>query len=237
VIRQHPTSSSARPFGWIFVAQLMLALQLLHAGGCAGGKPVPSTLHFHSLTSDRVYSQTFPRAYVAEVEGGEYDAVLVANENDLPDARNPNPSGPIGTTTAPPLRHVLHIRVLWRPQRGMKADAPTLTNAVVTWDIRRSDIESSQDRLQYQGAGFVMVYPDDNGVSFSIRNLTISLRDRQGNLPDPIGRATIEGNFYAVRNAQAVRSTLDSVRPQTPPTTQPLFGPDPGANPPRRAEG
>jgi hypothetical protein len=216
----------------------LLALFLFHAGGC-GGKAISSTLNVHSLESKRVYSQTFPRAYVSEIEGGEYDAVLLANENELISSpRRANLTGPITTSDAAPLRHVLHIRVLWRPQRGTRADTPTATNAVVNWYIRRSDTESSSDRLHYQGAGFVMVYPEDKGVSFSIRNLTVSLRDRQGDLPDPIGRARLEGNFYALRNAQAVRSILDSVRSQFAPTTastnQSSLRTDTGTNPPKR---
>jgi hypothetical protein len=209
----------------------------LHVGGCVTGRPISSTINFHALESDRTYSQTFSRAYVSEVEGGEYDAVLVANDDVATGARKSSVTGPIMTSDATPLRHVLHIRVLWRPQRGTRADTPTATNAVVNWYVRRSDSETSSDRLHYQGAGFVMVYPESKGVSFSIRNLTLSLRHRAGNLPDPIGRAKLEGNFYALRNEQAVQSILDSVRgqfPLPPATSESPLRTDTGTNPPKR---
>jgi len=230
----HPLASRLRAIAVL----LLIALLALHAGGCAGGKAVPSTIHFHSLTSDRVYSQTFPRAYVSEIEGGEYDAVLVASDEVPSGTRKPTETGPIATSDSSPLRHVLHIRVLWRPQRGTRADTPTATNAVINWYVRRGDSDASTDRLHYQGAGFVMVYPEEHGVSFSIRNMTVSLRRREGNLPDPIGRATLEGNFYALRNGPAVRSVLDSIHAEFPPTTtNSAVQTNTGTNPPKRDPG
>ena len=62
-------------------------------------------------------------------------------------------------------------------------------------------------QLVYQGAGFVVVHPDSQGINFSIRSATLVLKDKRGDIPDPLGKAAVTGDFYAWRNPSIVDTT------------------------------
>ncbi len=183
------------------------ALLMLLLTGCAASS---AQLHVSSVDRQRNYLQTFPRAFSAETRAGsgEYDAVLLVDGSP----RGASNSGPINATSTLPMRQVLHVRVFWQPLKGSKPDVPTATNASLTWVIREAGDSPDVDELVYQGAGFVVVHPDSDGIHFSIRSSTLTLTSKQGDLPDPLGKANVRGDFYAGRNAAQVQTAIEQTQ-------------------------
>ena len=190
----------------------LCALFLLLATGCSSG---PAVLNIRA-GNGHAYTQSFDNAYAAEAEGGQYDAVLTSDGRR--DVTTPGVAPPV------PLDQVLHVRVLWQPLRGTKTDTPSATNAAITWYVRRPG-----GMLLYQGAGFVVVHSESDGVHFSLRDSDVSVKDRRGaGIDDPLGKCSIVGDFFARRDAERVRSLLaDMQRSVSPPmpTTAPSSSP------------
>src|SRR5437868_9185922 len=108
---------------------IMALLLCLMATGC-GSKT--ASLTFASNQGDSRFSQDFTRAYYWRTESGEYDIVL--SEDGISPAKVKT-SGPIVASAAAALNQTVHIRVLWKPLRGSKPDAPSATNAVIDWYV------------------------------------------------------------------------------------------------------
>jgi hypothetical protein len=69
-------------------------------------------------------------------------------------------------------------------------------------------MQGTTDVLHYEGAGFVSVYAGDQRTRFHLRNVPVKLKDRLGDMTDPIGSSTLEGSFVAIRAPQRVQSRL-----------------------------
>jgi hypothetical protein len=124
-------------------------------------------------------------------------------------------TGPILTSTSAPLSQTVHLRVLWRPQRGSRPDTPSATNAIIDWYVQTNDAPAQADRLHYRGAGFVSI--DDGGqrARFTIRSAHVELKDGTKRLQDPLGNSSLSGSFLATRNDDIVASTMQTLRPVT----------------------
>jgi hypothetical protein len=185
---------------------LLAVIAVVMATGCASA---PASLELSSTASGARFPQKFTRAFYSVGEGGEYNILLSE------DGIVPAPSGgnkPIRTSAAAPLNQTVHIRVQWRPMRGVKPDAPTATNAVIDWYVRSN--EPSGDHLHYRGAGFVQLYGSNPKIRFLVRNARMELTRSNGRLNDPLGPSALTGAFVATRNDAFVNNTLSQLREQ-----------------------
>jgi hypothetical protein len=162
---------------------LLLSIVLLSTG-CFSSS---NKLTFRSNHGNEIYPQAFRQAYYSKTEDGRYDVVLMEGGQ--------------------PLNQIVHIKVLWKPLRGVKPDAPSATNSVIDWYL-----QSGGDRLHYRGAGFVSVSEGRSDATFVIRNAQVELSEGSGRLHDPLGASSLSGSFDAVPNPGQVSSTIEMLR-------------------------
>jgi hypothetical protein len=183
-----------------------LLLALLFMVGCSS-TPV---LTFESSDSSRRYVQKFPRAHYSAAQGpGAYDVVLLGEGLDVGGTHR----GVIKTSSGDDLHQIVHLHVLWRPNRGQKASELAASNAVIHWYV--IDPNSDQPPLHYRGTGFVLVRPARDYTKFSIRGATITAQPTSGAWVDPLGRSTLKGSFTARRDDARTLGILSLVSPSS----------------------
>ena len=169
--------------------------------GCAGKS---TSLTVSSRQSGQTYQQKFSKAYAGRSPQGDFDVVLVKG------------AGPDGATGD--VWQVMHVRVLWKPMKGVKFDHPTATNATIDWYVMGADgagANASQPRglVAYTGAGFVRVHKSGGFATLDIRSATLRPTTREGGMADPIGPARLQGTIVArTGNADQVRDLLARAR-------------------------
>jgi hypothetical protein len=200
----------------IVFSGLTLCLGLFSAG-CSSSQ---AELSLTSTISGKTYCQPFSRAFVRRTDAGDFDAVLVDDGFERSEKSifpfnqfsQPAADAPISSSNVTPLKQVVHVRMLWKPERGTRPGQPSGVNAVIDWYVMPTDAAHQQDFLHYQGSGFVMVYGDDDEPRIWIRNATVALKDRSGNMNDPLGKTKLDGMFNATRNDAYVTAVIDQCR-------------------------
>ena len=170
-------------------AAALLFAFLLAGTGCAGGSG--SNLTVKSIDHGQTYQTGAFKAYAGRSDAGDYDVVLVKEGA---------------------VRHVMHVRVLWKPMKGTKLDHPTATNATIDWIVT--------DRAQggfiaYGGAGFVDLHRSGNTATLDLRSATLSPAARDGAMRDPLGRARLSGTVVARTNRERVGNVLAQMQSAT----------------------
>jgi hypothetical protein len=178
--------------------------------GCAGGGNKPADLRLTCTETGATYRQQFASAYVSNDNEGT-EVVLVSDESvagTSPDARTAAQSP--GATS---VRQVMHVKVLWRPQRGTKQGHPSYTNAALRWYVFGDHGNGRSDVLEYTGAGFVSIADAGGGTHVTIKNASLKpVAGANGSLNDPIGTANLTGTFFARKSAKRVNELLSEVK-------------------------
>lgn len=187
----------------------MLMLLAAAVGGCKATAGGPSRLQLHSHNGGRIYSQQFSQAYFSETTNGEWEVVLINDGSTKPPAE---PGAPLEPDNAAPLRQVVAVRIHWRPPAGVRVDHPSATNSVIDWYVTADSSDPTQDRLHYQGAAFVKIYPDGDVAKVQIRNGQLVLVQSSGSLQDPVGSSSMHGSFVARRNDTMVAAVTAPIR-------------------------
>lgn len=183
---------------------LLAGALALGGAGCMSARP---TLSVDSLETHRdAFEQSFTQVYATRSSDGDYDIVLV--DNPVDDADAGTPGKPLASTPVRPLRHLVHIHVMWTPMSGAKGDHPSATNAAINWYVWGDATAQSSDRMHYGGAGFVNIYPNDDQATFRISNTVLKLKSARGQMSDPIGTAEVAGKFTAPINTARVKELL-----------------------------
>jgi hypothetical protein len=172
---------------------ILLAVVLATVGCSAQPRPATVQIVPQQPGSSR-YVQRFTDTYAVQRNDGRTDVVLTE-------------------TTQDGLDQYLHLRLLWRPMRGTKTDQPSTTNAVIDWYVF-SQTDPNQF-LRYTGAGLVSADPKGNGMDVTVRNATLRLAGRRGNLVDPLGPSTLKGAFRARVDGGRVDQTLAELQAAT----------------------
>jgi hypothetical protein len=207
-------------------ASLALLAGLATVVSANGGCSSVSRLTTKSVGSGQVYATTFTQAYVTRSEFGQYDVVLVSE----PASEKSRPAGePLQQASAPPLRHIVHLRALWQPWTAPRSDNPALTNSAVHWYVISERASGPPDVLRYDGAGFVRVWGTSGEAQVRVQNVLIEPSTRQGNLSDPIGAALVSGKFRAVFSPRRVREVLGEIEQSAPGGTVPSTAPGAGS--------
>ena len=178
---------------------LPFAVLLLFLGvGCANHGPTDLTLS--CARSGQCLIPSFPEAYSTRGAGGDADIVLVDD---------PTRQDSTGSRTGAPVRQVMHIRVLWKPTRDLKADHTSASNATIHWYVLG---KTAGDIVEYDGTAMVVVEPDDTGTTLSIRSASLRAVACRGHLCDPIGPASLRGTVHTTDDPDRVRRVLSDLR-------------------------
>lgn len=180
----------------------LIALMLLLATGCSS-RP---TLSVDSTDRKLRFTQSFTQVYATRGEDGDFDIVLL--DDPIDDAQVPTPGKPLQSMPIRPLKHMVHIRVLWTPMIGDRGDHPSATNAAINWYVWGDSTGKQTDMMHYGGAGFVKIYAGDDSADFRISNTTLKLKTARGSMSDPVGNATLTGSFSADLNPRRVKELL-----------------------------
>jgi hypothetical protein len=184
----------------------MLACAML-TGGCSDKTPALRVNPGDHLP----FIQKFPRAYYSINSEGDYQIVMLSEGIQ----QSPKQGKILYPTNLGSIRQVVEIRLLWIPLPGTRTDQPTATNAVINWHVRSNVPEEADNKIDYSGAGFVSFYPKKTGAQIVIRNATMTLQNRSGNLVDVFGKPAVTGSFHVVRNDGVVKDILASLNPPT----------------------
>jgi len=174
---------------------LLLAAVALSLGsiGCSS----QSGLTVTSVDRHQTYRQAFTQAYSCRNANGDTDVVLIDQATE---------QGLAGQPIDSPVLQVMHVRLLWSPTRDMKA---VTSNASVKWYvIGRSE---PPGMLEYDGIAFISSTTDDDSTVLNIRNGTLALSSKHGNMIDWIGASKLEGTFKARENRQIVEKVLNQL--------------------------
>lgn len=167
-----------------FIAMVTMSM----GAGCANQSP--ADLRLTCDQTGKTYQQQFKEAYVSKDEDGT-EVVLTSDDENAS------------------VRQLMHLRVLWRPQRGTKQGHPSYTNAALRWYVLGSE---KSDVLEYTGAGFVQVADTATGTKVIIRNASLKpVREAKGSLNDPVGPAKLTGTFYAEKSTDRVSELLAEI--------------------------
>lgn len=148
------------------------------------------------------FTQTFTNAYCSQDADGDTDIVLLddASARILDGDRNDAP-----------VRHVLHLRVLWKPTRDSKADHTSASNATFHWYVM-GNAPAAGGVLEYAGTAMVVLEPGERGTELAIRSASMRPVASRGAIQDPIGPASLRGSIRATESLERVRLALTSVR-------------------------
>ncbi len=188
------------------------ALSLLLLGCNIGCASHSADLRLTCLESSTTYRQQFSDAYVSKGEEGNTEILLVSDHN-LADSGGVRPAGAALQPAA--VRQVMHLKILWRPQRGTKQGHPSYTNAGIKWYVSGEPAAggAATDVLEYTGAGFVSLTDTPVGTQVTIRNASLKpVGAAKGQLNDPVGPSRLAGSFVAEQNAQRVSDLLAEVK-------------------------
>ena len=176
--------------------------------------------------------QSFDRAFVNRTSTfGEDQIVLVSAPIDRRLADSPD--AVVRPLAEVPLHTVMAIRLHWRANSSRLRSIAGL-NAVLHWYVYGSPAGGGPPSLlHYVGTGFVTIHDAGDGADVTVANSSLSLRERHGDLRDPLGTFTVDGSFHAVTADRQLAETLADVkaaedqsaaafpaRPTTTPTTQ-----------------
>ena len=193
-------------------APALLAL----AGMTAGCAQNSIDLRLTSLEKEATFVQRFSKAYVSTggTAAGGTEVVLI-DEQAVGDARHGAALAAASDDASPELsaaavRQVMHVKVLWRPQRGTKQSHPSYTNAGLRWYVIG---DGGRDVLEYSGAGFVALAETPAGTQVTIKNATLKpVGVARGALTDPVGPARVTGTFIARKSPKRVDALLAEVK-------------------------
>ena len=173
--------------------------------GCAA---TTQTLTLTSSDHRRDFRQNFSHAYAALDSSGDYDVVLVHDANADSTVFGDAPMKPSSVTP----RQVVHIRIFWLAQHGMKMDHPVASNASIRWYIFGDRPDEANSLLEYSGGALVMVSDDGHTATVSVRGADLRPVARRGAMNDPLGPSSVTGAFTATLDAKSVQDALSEIK-------------------------
>jgi hypothetical protein len=191
-------------------ALLLIGSLVCLASGCVRYE---ASLDLTSTTDEnRKFVAHFSQAYIDRDDAGDYVVVLLNDPIDQVKAGGADKA--IDPVAVPPLRQIMTIRVLWRPMKGAKFDHPLATNATVHWYVFDRTAQSS-GFLHYTGNAFADVYTERDRASIEIRNATLKLSEKSGDMADPVGPVHMTGSFDCLSDERRVKNLLAEVKDRT----------------------
>jgi hypothetical protein len=185
-----------KPTTRLMVSLLSLLAISLGDGGCAG-KAGGITLT--SLRTHQSYIQGFSDAYISKTIHGDLDILLIDDAAAQALA---------GYTPASPVRQIMHLRVLWQPDRDLKVTDAAASNASIHWYV----INGQAGAMEYTGTAFVTTSTFSGLTRVVVENAQVHPLCNCPGLTDPVGPSKVDGAVFAQVNPEAVAALLAQVR-------------------------
>jgi hypothetical protein len=115
-----------------------------------------------------------------------------------------------GQTSAAPVRQILHLRVLWQPERDLKVSDAAASNASVHWYVLGGQPKGI---LEYTGTAFVSTTSFSDLIRVHVQNAQVKALPTTAGLYDPVGPSKLEGAVFAHENAKIVNQLLNEINP------------------------
>src|SRR5688572_8141501 len=165
----HRTDSRAIVKHFLMIA---LLLAMVATTGCS----TRPSLTVSSLEHQKVFGQTFTQVYATRSNDGDYDIVLL--DNPIDDVKVSKAGEPLKAQPVRPLRHMVHIHVMWTPMIGARGDHAAATNAAINWYVWGDATATQADMMHYGGTAFVKIYGGDGDADFAVSNAVLKLKSR-----------------------------------------------------------
>jgi hypothetical protein len=185
------------------IAKKILSLSIAAAAsgilaGCAGHA---GGITLTSMRTHEHYDQGFADAYLCHNTNGDLDIVLIDSATAQSLA---------GQTSAAPVRQILHLRVLWQPERDLKVSDAAASNASVHWYVLGGQPKGI---LEYTGTAFVSTTSFSDLIRVHVQNAQVKALPTTAGLYDPVGPSKLEGAVFAHENAKIVNQLLNEINP------------------------
>lgn len=164
--------------------------------GCAGHA---GGITLTSMRTHQQFDQGFADGYVCHNANGDLDVVLIDTATAQTLA---------GHESSAPIRQILHLRVLWQPERDMKVSDSAACNASVHWYVLGGNPKGI---LEYTGTAFVSTTRFSDLVRVRVQNAQVKALPTTAGLYDPVGPSKLEGSLFAHENMRIVNQLLDQV--------------------------
>jgi hypothetical protein len=180
---------------------LSLSLGLAAAGVSAGCAGHAGGITLTSMRTHAQYDQGFADAYLCHNTNGDLDIVLI----DTATAQSL-----AGQSSNAPVRQILHLRVLWQPERDLKVNDSAACNASVHWYVLGGHPKGV---LEYTGTAFVSTTSFSDLIRVHVQNAQVKALPTTAGLYDPVGPSKMEGAVFARENAKIVNQLLNEINP------------------------
>jgi hypothetical protein len=166
------------------------------SAGCAGHA---GGITLTSMRTHEKFDQGFSDAYLSHNANGDLDVVLIDSATAEALA---------GHQSSAPVRQILHLRVLWQPERDLKVTDSAACNASVHWYVMRGNPKGT---LEYTGTAFVSTSSFSDLVRVKVQNAQVRPMPCSAALHDPVGPSKLEGAVFAHEDARIVSQLLSEV--------------------------
>lgn len=170
----------------------LAAASLAFVGGCSAGGP--SAVRVSPTGNGQAFAQTFSPGIADVRDAGDTDLVAECVT-------------PSADASAPAVRQVIHVRVLW--QQGYKPKAWTnevSQNAALHWYVY--PVGSAGQAVEYTGVGTVSLDRDGDRVHATIVDARISPTSVGSRMADPIGASKLTGTIHATLDRRQTVAAL-----------------------------
>ncbi len=183
------------------IARKILSLSITIAAaslstGCAGHA---GGITLTSMRTHEKFDQGFSDAYLSHNANGDLDVVLI--DSATADAL-------AGHRSKSPIQQILHLRVLWQPERDLKVTDAAACNASVHWYVMGGN---PKGMLEYTGTAFVSTTSFSDLVRVHVQNAQVRPLPTSAGLQDPVGPSKLEGAVFAHEDARVVSQLLNEV--------------------------
>jgi hypothetical protein len=166
--------------------------------GCAGHA---GGITLTSLRTHEKFDQGFADAYLSHNANGDLDVVLIDSATAAALA---------GRQSDVPVHQILHLRVLWQPERDLKVTDAAASNASVHWYVMGGN---PRGMLEYTGTAFVSTQSFSDLFRVHVQNAEVHPLPTTCGLCDPVGPSKLEGAVFAHEDARIVNELLSEVSP------------------------
>ena len=188
----------------LHAASIAFTLSLLAlVTGCSS--QAQSNLHIVSAKSGDLYQQALPVGVADVQDAGDTDVVVTCQTNGA-------------TADCPPVKHVMHVRVLWKQGHTIKSqNRDASQNAAFHWYVtpvgHTDEARAGNGLIEYHGTGLVRIDRSGDQVLVTIENARLTPTTVAGGMMmDGLGATTLTGTIVARQSRQETAVALGEVR-------------------------
>lgn len=183
-------------------------LVIMMTSGCLPARP-GGALEIKQISQSHQLVQRFDQAFISQNNSGEYHIILIADV--MPDQNKLSEDDTLSPAASVPVRHLVHLRVLWRPLDSAGAQMSATGNSSIDWYVFTPGVHEGHDLLRYRGSGLATIRPVAGGAVIRLDNAEIHPLLHRGQMVDPMGSSAVAGHVRANQNDHAVSNWLAEI--------------------------